>query len=254
MSYFKLVVNDFKVVDGCKCFRIQATRNFENAYRNVKKGELGGYVYNTDVLQDNSWVFGNAVLMYDVRLSGNSYIVGNGAFNKISGQNIQIISEENMNGHVRMSYANNIKVDGYFKGSFHPVVFGKATTNSNDSKIKVGDVVIYVGCNLGTIEQWKRKYAKVAKDYGYAEKLKTEYKGYLDQIVKFYSKSVDTNETKLVKISQNVEALKKTVTEPLKTETVTLIESLQVSSKEVSKVVSKGPQRDKFGRFVKKTP
>ena len=102
MSYFKLVVNDFKVVDGCKCFRIQATRNFENAYRNVKKGELGGYVYGSGVLGDNSWVFGNAVLLGNSRLLGSSYIVGDYTFNRFSGQNIQIVANQNMNGHVRL--------------------------------------------------------------------------------------------------------------------------------------------------------
>jgi CRISPR/Cas system-associated protein Cas5 (RAMP superfamily) len=36
MSYYELVKDDFKVVDGWRAYRIRATQDFENAYRNVK--------------------------------------------------------------------------------------------------------------------------------------------------------------------------------------------------------------------------
>ena len=93
-------------------------------------------------------------------------------------------------------------------------------------------------------------YKKVSRNYGYPTKNEAEYYNYLKQIVEFYSKPVDNNESKLSKISQNVDSMKKEVTEALKADTISLISSLQVSTP----VVSKGPQRDKFGRFVKKTP
>lgn len=251
MSHCELVKSDSKVVNNFTVYRVRATTDFKNPYRDVKKGELGGYVNTLDTLGKNSWVFGNAILLGSVRLGSESYVVGDFIYNNIVGTNVEINSNKDMYKHIKASYASFIKIDGYIPGTRHPVVFGKSLKNSREPKYNKGDNIIFVGCTPGTIQQWKNKYQRMARDYGYGYQ-ETEYANYLKQIETFYSKPVDNNVSKLEKISSNVSTMKVSVTEALKTETISLINSLQVSQKVAQK--SSGPQRDELGRFMKKNP
>lgn len=251
MSHCELVKSDSKVVNHFTVYRVRATTDFKNPYRDVKKGELGGYVNTLDTLGKNSWVFGNAILLASVRLGVESYVVGDFIYNNIVGTKIEINSNKDMYKHTKASYVSFIKVEGYIPGTRHPVVFGKCLKNSREPKYNKGDNIIFVGCTPGTIQQWKNKYKRMARDYDYGYQ-ETEYANYLKQIETFYSKPVDNNVSKLEQISSNISTMKVSVTEALKTETISLISSLEVSQKVV---VQSGPKRcPKTGRWLKKNP
>ena len=71
---FKLT-DEFKTVLGTKLFRIEATASFGN----VNKGDKGGWVEKeSNLSQDgNAWVYGNAEVSGDARVSGNAWVSGN---------------------------------------------------------------------------------------------------------------------------------------------------------------------------------
>lgn len=237
MSHFKMIVNDNKIVNGIRVYRIQATEQFKTAHRIVKSGELGGYICDDTSLNDGAWVFGNAVVI-DSSLDSDSYIVGDHVYSGLELSNTSIHGTGNYRNQHGYNFLENTKVVGhnFISGSRHSVIWG----------VDGDDVMISVGCQFFSLEDWKEMYEEIANDQNYTELIK-EYLGYLKKIEKTLKPS---NQKILDKISQNVESMKKEATEALKTDTISLISSLQVSTP----VVSKGPQRDKFGRFVKKTP
>ena len=108
--------------------------------------------------------------------------------------------------------------------------------------------MISVGCQFYSLNHWKTFYTNIARNqgYGYGNRV-SEYLGYLKQIEESLK---PTNEKILEKISSNISSMMVSVTEPLKSETISLVSSL----KPTEKVVKSGPARDKFGRFAKKTP
>ena len=102
MSYYKLIKDDVKIIDRSKVYRIQATQDFENPYRDVKRGELGGYI-NCSMFA-NSWVFGNAVA-YNCDLTNKSYIVGDHTYRGIYLNNS---ASQGTGDYINDTYMNNI--------------------------------------------------------------------------------------------------------------------------------------------------
>lgn len=237
MSYYEVVKNDYKYVNGNKCYRIRATQDFKNQYRNVKKGELGGYI--NLVIYDFSWVFGKGIA-FNCRLRNNSYIIGDHTYRGIDLINSSIQGTGNYINETSMNTVKNIDIIGhnFIKGSKHSVVWGI------DKETK--EIKISVGCQFYSLDDWKRIYRDIADRQGYYGYV-SEYLSYLNRIE---SSMKPSNEKILEKISENVLSLKKTVTESLKTETISLVTSLKPTEKVASK---SGPQRDRFGRFAKKT-
>lgn len=242
--HFETVMEDTKIVNGVKVYRIQATKNFETNHRNVKKGELGGYICDDTTLDDCAWVFGDAVVI-DSSLDCESYIVGDYVYSGLELNETSIHGTGHYTNDCGYNFLENVKVIGhnYINGSKHSVVWG-VDKNTNV-------VMISVGCQLHSLNDWKGAYEDIANDQDY-ESLVKEYLGYLKKIENSLKHS---NEKILEKISSNISTMKVSVTEALKTETISLITSLQVSPV-VSPVAQKssGPQRDKFGRFAKKNP
>lgn len=236
MSYYTIVKDDYKLVDGNRCYRIRATQDFKNSHKNVKKGELGGYV-NWD-LKDYSWVFGNAIA-YNCNLRENSYIVGDHTYRGIALQNSSIQGTGDYINESSMNDLRNTDIIGhnFIKGSWHSVVWGIDKTTK--------EIKVSVGCQFYSVEDWKKYYINIADRQGYSRKV-SEYLAYLNRIE---FSMVSSNEKILDKISEKILSLKNTVTETLKTETISLVTSLKPTEKVVSK---SGPQRDKFGRFAKK--
>ena len=238
MSYYEFVEDDFKVVDGVKCYRIRATKDFKNTYKEVKKGELGGYVYKQIALWDESWVFGDAVVI-NSRLKNNSYIIGDYNYRGFYLDNSSINGAGNYLNTCQQNYLTNVEVIGnnFIRGSRHSVIWGVDKTTKK--------ITISVGCQLYTLGFWKKMYNKIAEDKGYNLYTK-EYLTYLKRIEESLMPS---NEKILEKISSNISSMKLQVTEPLKVETISLVNSLQVSPTKPQQ-----PARDKFGRFMKKVP
>ena len=239
---FEFKTNDSKVVDGVTVYRIRATETFETPYKTVKKGELGGYICDDTDLGDGSWVFGKAVVI-DCSVSRQSFITGDYVYKCIILTNSSIEGTGNYNNERGYNEITDINVVGhnFFEGSEHSVIWGVDKDTS--------DIMISVGCQFYSLDDWKEEYEDIAEDQGYAGKRVTEYLGYLKQIEDSLKPS---NEKILEKISSNVSNMKVSVTEALKTETISLISSLQVSQKVV---VQSGPKRcPKTGRWLKKNP
>ena len=158
MNYYEFVKDDFKVVDGWKVFRIRATQDFENAYRNVKKGELGGYTSHN--LYNNSWVFGNAIVV-NCEIRYNSYIVGDYTYQRIILENSSIQGTGDYINDCGYNNIYNIDVVGhnFIQGSRHSVIWG---VNKKTKKIMVS-----VGCQLYTLNGWKKSYKNIAGNQNY---------------------------------------------------------------------------------------
>lgn len=237
MNYYELIKDDVKIHDEFYCYRIRATQDFKNPYRDVKKGELGGYVTYPNTLESYSWVFGNAILINSI-LHNNSYIVGDFIYRGVDLRNSHIIGSGNYYNEWDATTLIDLSVVGQNAIQVQPrtIIWGTNT--------KTNETIVCVGCQNHSIENWRRNYQSISARHGFASYHNARYLGYLKQI------EDSLNEKVLEKISENVESMKVSVTEPLKSETISLVTSLKVPET----VVKTGPQRDKFGRFLKKTP
>lgn len=236
-DYYELLTNDTKTIGYNTFWRLRATKNFKNPYRDVKKGELGGYVSGNS-LQNNSWVFGNAIVLNCI-LNNNSYIVGDFTYSHIFLDNGSIqgtCDYNNTHGNNRV-YGYKIVGSSFIKASKHSVIWG---TN------KKNEVVVNVGCQTYTLNRWKEEYKDIANNQGYNLRIK-EYLGHLKTIEDSLKPS---NEKVLTTISELINSMKFVVTEASKTDVISLINQLKPTEKVV---VQSGPKRDKFGRFAKKT-
>ena len=74
MKKYKLLLDDFIVLNEVKVFRIQALRTFGD----IKKGELGGYVQKEENLSHdkNSWISEDAKAFGNSRIFENAWIYG----------------------------------------------------------------------------------------------------------------------------------------------------------------------------------
>jgi len=80
MKKYKLLKNDFVVVNGEKLYRIQALKTIrKGTISEVKKGELGGYIEKESNLshEGNCWVYDNAKVYNDAVVEGNGRVFDN---------------------------------------------------------------------------------------------------------------------------------------------------------------------------------
>ena len=174
MSYYEFVEDDFKVVDGFKYHRIRATKDFKNTFREVKKGELGGYVRNPNALKDYSWVFGNAVVISS-DLFENSFIIGDYTYRNLILTNSFIHGTGDYLNSCQFNRLTNFEVIGhnFIQGSRHSVIWG---LDKDTKQIKIS-----VGCQRHTLVDWKTLYKKISEENDYNSRVE-EYLTYLNQI------------------------------------------------------------------------
>ncbi|WP_416458340.1 polymer-forming cytoskeletal protein [Streptococcus thermophilus] len=116
---FELDLSSKKTVFGIEMFRIRALISF----RDVKKGDLGGYVekeenlshygnawiyddaqvYGDAMVYDKAWVYGNAKVFSDAQVYGNAEVSGNA---KISG-NAEVYGNAEVSGNAEV-YGNAV--------------------------------------------------------------------------------------------------------------------------------------------------
>ena len=112
-----------------KFYRLKALRDFKD----VKKGDLGGYIYGYYNLSqsgdcwvyDSAWVFDDAQVSENAIISNYAYILDNA---KVSG-NAQVCDYAQVFGHARVS--GNVTVSGYARisGEVHVGDDGEITGN-----------------------------------------------------------------------------------------------------------------------------
>src|SRR5260364_199985 len=72
---YELLKDDCIEYDGRTLYRIRAPRDF----RGMKKGDSGGYIEKEENLspEGEAWVYDNARVFGDARVSGNAWVFGN---------------------------------------------------------------------------------------------------------------------------------------------------------------------------------
>lgn len=241
MSYFKVIKNQSKVVNNVRVYRIQATETFETPFGTVKKGDLGGWICSNSTLKNNSWFFGDAVVI-NSWLTNRSCIKGDHVYSQLG------LDCTTING--TCDY-----ITGYGRTTFFYMnVEGSSIINANPRAIIWGthktskEIIVCVGCQQHNIQNWRKNFKLISRSNGFDTIYIEPYLKHLDTIEQSLKSS---NENILNMISENVNSMKSSVTESLKTETIFLIQSLVVSK--VSE--NSGPKRDPVtGRFAKKTP
>lgn len=222
MSNKYKLTKETKVVDGHTLHRIQALKSFGN----VKAGDLGGWIEEWNLSQtgncwiyDDSMVYDRGAVMYNGIVTNNSKVHGNRTriFHKLDNQEVEGFCVNNY----------NINYTGFDE--------------------KTGSHFVRVGCQDHSITNWKDQVFRenIMSRNGFPRYEETRFLKILFDLESKYCSKKDP----FVRIEANISEMKKTVTEALKTETISLISSLPVS---VPVVVKSGPQRDKFGRFAKK--
>lgn len=213
----KYEIIDSRNWNGKTIRKIQALRSFGN----VVKGQVGGWIESEDNLSHdgNCWINLDCVVCGDSKVTGDIVVSDLARF-------LYTVDQETL--------------------AIKPLVKRGWEINYSGFDKKSGEHYIRVGCQYHPITTWKNNQfrARMVYDYNLSKQEEQEFLEILEGYEKKYCQK-----DPLEKIEENVESMKNKVTEELKTETISLINSLQVSP-----VVSKGPTRDKFGRFAKKTP
>ena len=143
MKKFELT-SEFVTLLGKKLFRIKALISFGN----VKEGELGGFVEKEENLSNdgNAWVYGDAWVYGNARVSGNAWVFGNA----------RVYGDAWVSGN-----ADYATVHG----------FGSEYRTTTFFRTKAGDIGVRCGCFYGTLEEFRAKVkethgeTKTAKEY-----------------------------------------------------------------------------------------
>ena len=214
-----------------------------------KKGSIGGWIEKEFNLahEGNCWVSGNSRVYGNSRVFGNSMVSENSKVygdSRVFGnsrvfENSCVSGNSLVSGNSRVSgnsIVENVEIEHISRNGYNINYSGV----DRDSK----EHLVRVGCQLHSISTWKDKNTRkeIMRNNNFPKSYEQEFLRILNEIEGKYGK------TTIQKIEENVQKLKIQVTEPLKVETVSLVNSLQVSSNK------SGPQRDKFGRFMKKNP
>ena len=209
---YKLINSN--IWNGKKIYRIEALRSFGN----VKKGDFGGWVEGEHNLshEGNCWIPHISVICGSTRIEGDFVVQSN----------IDVL----------YTVSNPEKLKRYY----FPRMSWRINYSGFDEK--TNQHIVKVGCQFHSIDNWKNPAFRnnfVNRYYLNISEV-SHLLGILAEIEKYHCQT-----DPFKKIEENIQALKKEVTEPLKTETISLISSLQVS-----KTTS---NRDpKTGRFMKK--
>ena len=135
---YEILKDDFIEFDGRKLYRIKALKDF----RNVEKGEIGGYIESKRNLshEGDAWVSGNARVYGYARVSGNARVCGDAW---VSG-NAQVYDKARVSGDARVSgnarvcgnawVSGDARISGYAWVSGDAWVYGDAQV-SGDAQV-----------------------------------------------------------------------------------------------------------------------
>ena len=163
---YEILKDEFIEFDGRKLYRIKALKDFHN----VKKGKVGGYIASERNLshEGEAWVYGNACVSGDARISGDAWVYGNA---RVSG-NVRVSDDARVYGDARVS--GNAWVSGNAQVlNRHSVVwFSNVGTENGTLTVYCGKngLIATRGCLTGSVEEFLDKSAKV-----HDEKTKREY-------------------------------------------------------------------------------
>lgn len=157
---YEILKDDFIEFDGRKLYRIKALKDF----RNVEKGEIGGYIESKRNLshEGDAWVSGNARVYGYAWVYGDAWVYDNA---RVSG-NAQVSGDAQVCGDARVS--GNARVLNR-----HSVVwFSNVGTKNGTLTVYCGKngLIATRGCFTGSVEEFLAKSAKV-----HDEKTKREY-------------------------------------------------------------------------------
>ena len=151
---------------GKKLFRIKALISFGS----VEAGELGGYIEKEDNLahDGNAWVYGNAEVSGDARVSGNARVYGNA---RVSGDarvygNAWVYGNAEVSGDARVSGDAWVYGDAEVSGNADYLLIGRIGSRFSFTtffKNKDKGITVSCGCFLGTIAEFR---AKVTDTHG----------------------------------------------------------------------------------------
>ena len=187
---YEILKDDFIEFDGRKLYRIKALKDF----RNVEKGEIGGYIESKRNLshEGDAWVSGNARVYGYAWVYGDAWVYDNA---RVSG-NAQVSGDARVSGNARVCgdawVSGNAWVYGDAQVSGDAQVCGDARVSGNARVLnrhsvvwfsnvgtKNGTLTVYCGkngliatrgCFTGSVEEFLAKSAKV-----HDEKTKREY-------------------------------------------------------------------------------
>ena len=191
MKKFELTSEFITNIFGTKLFRIKALCEFGN----VKAGELGGFLEKEENLSNDgdAWVYGNASVSGDARVSGDAWVYGNA---RVSG-NASVSGDARVSGNARVygdaevsgdaSVSGNARVSGDAEVSGNARVYGNAEVsgdawvygntdyatakgfgseyrNTTFFRGKDGDIKVVCGCFYGNLEEFRTKVKETHKD------------------------------------------------------------------------------------------
>ena len=177
MNKFELT-SDFKInIFGKKVFRIKALISFGI----VRAGDIGGWIEKEANLDQsgNAWVFGNAEVSGDARVSGNAWVSGNA----------EVSGDARVSGNAWVS--GNAEVSGnawVFGNADYTTIkgFGSCFRTTTFFRCKDKLVRVVCGCFYGTIEEFRQK---VRTTHG-ETKLAVEYLKIADLMEYHFSEEV----------------------------------------------------------------
>ena len=187
---FKLTKETKVTLEGVTLFRIECTESFKD----IKKGDKGGWIEKESNLSGDAWVYGNAMVYGNALVYGNAMVSGNA---RVSGYamvygNAEVYGNAGVSGNARVS--GDAEVYGY------ALVYGDAMVSGNAGVYGDADVsgdawdktpplfhgtkhsiseskkgFLKIGCMELSFSEWKKKYKEIGKKQGYSENEIEEY-------------------------------------------------------------------------------
>ena len=165
-------------------YRIEALKDFKD----VKKGDKGGYVEKEENLSqngdcwvyDNARVFGNAVVCYNARVYGNAYVFGNAKVcqNAVVRDNAEVYDNARVCGNAEICgntiVCGNARVHGDAWVCGDVEIYGNADIGENARVESIGDYIVFNNWwSSGRYFTWTRSNNmwKVGCFYGTGEQL-----------------------------------------------------------------------------------
>ena len=191
MKKFELTSEFITNIFGTKLFRIKALCEFGN----VKAGELGGFLEKEENLSNDgdAWVYGNASVSGDARVSGDAWVYGNARVSgnasvsgdaRVSGNarvygdaevsgdasvsgNARVYGDAEVSGNARVSGNAEVSGDAWVYGNTDYATakgFGSEYRNTTFFRGKDGDIKVVCGCFYGNLEEFRTKVKETHKD------------------------------------------------------------------------------------------
>lgn len=128
-----ILTNDTIKIEEHRLYRIKCIK----AFKNVKEGEIGGFIESYDNLDENAWVYDNAKVYGYAKVYGNAKICGNSVIcgyskvydNAYVTDNAMMFGNPNVHGNTVIY--DNATVCGYAEVYGNAHVYGKANVYAN---------------------------------------------------------------------------------------------------------------------------